>query len=54
MYDMCCPYTDGYFRSLLYDFSQILIASEALISKFTKKLQKLTFTEKYAMNFFVF
>jgi len=27
-YYICCPYTDGYFRRLLYDISQILIASE--------------------------
>jgi len=33
-YDICCPNTDGYFKSLLYDFSQILIASEI----FTKKI----------------
>jgi len=35
-YDICYPYTDGYFRRLSYDFSQILIASEVLISVFTK------------------
>jgi len=28
VYDICCPDTDGYFRSLFYDISQILIASE--------------------------
>jgi len=38
-YDICCLYTDGYFRSLLYDFSQILIASEVLISTVTKNVK---------------
>jgi len=36
VYDICCPYTDGNFRSLYYDISQILIASEVLISTFSK------------------
>jgi len=36
LYDICCPYINGYSKSLLYDFSQILIASEVLISTFTK------------------
>jgi len=31
------PYTDGYFRSLLYDISQILIVSDLLISTLQKK-----------------
>jgi len=34
-YDIYCPYTDVYFRSLLYDFSQIWIASEVLNSTST-------------------
>jgi len=46
LYDICCPYTDGYFRSLLYDFSQIMIASEVLISTFTKNDKKCNCTEK--------
>jgi len=37
VYAICCPYTDGYFRSLFYDMSQILIISEVLISTYTKK-----------------
>jgi len=44
-------YTDGYLRSLFYDISQILIASE-LVQKMQKKTRN--FTEKYGMNFFVF
>jgi len=36
VYDICCPYTDGYFKSLFYNVSQILIASEVLISTCTK------------------
>jgi len=36
VYDNCDPYTDGHVRSLLYDILQILIASEVLISTFTK------------------
>jgi len=38
LYDICCPYTDSYVRSLLYNFSHVLIATEV----FTKNavLQK--------------
>jgi len=34
------------FRSLLYDFSQIVIASEVLMSTFTKTWQKKQFYRK--------
>jgi len=40
MFDICCPYTDGYFRSIFYDVSQISIASEVLISTCTKNDKK--------------
>jgi len=51
---LCCPYTDGYFRSIFYDISHILIASEVLISTCTKNDKKHIFTEKYTVNFFGF
>jgi len=35
-YDICCSYADEYFLSLQYAYSHILIASEVLISTFTK------------------
>jgi len=57
VYDICCPYTGGYFRSLFDDISQILMASEVLISTCTKNFnmyKKYYFTEKYAIMFFVF
>jgi len=52
-YNICCPYTDGYFRSLIYDFSQILIDLGVLISTCTKNDKQRNFTKKYAMNVFV-
>jgi len=58
MFEICCPYTDGYFKSLYYDISQIWISSEVLISTFTKQKQKndknSSFTENYAMILFCF
>jgi len=54
VYDICGPYTDGYFRSLLYNISQILIDSELLISTFTTNDKKHYFTHKNVVNFVVF
>jgi len=51
---ICCPYTDGYFKSLFYDISQILIASEVLISKCTKNDKKTQFYRKMCGDFFGF
>jgi len=49
-YDICCPHTDGHFRSLLYDFSQILVASEV----YTKKMTKNAVLQKICGDFFCF
>jgi len=56
VYDICYPYTDGYFRSLFYDISQILIASEVLISTYTKnnKTKKPQFFRRICDNCFCF
>jgi len=50
-YDICCPYTDGYFRSLLYDFSQILVASEVFTHT---KMTKNAVLKKICGEFFCF
>jgi len=49
---MLRQHADEYFRSLFYDISQI--AWEGVISKCTKNDKKRNYTEKYAMNVFVF
>jgi len=54
VYNICCPYTDGYFRSIFYDVSQILIASEVSISTSTKNDKKTQFYRKICGEFFLF
>jgi len=49
VYDICCPYTDGYFRNIFYDILQILIALEVLISACTKNDKKCNFKAKFVL-----